>query len=240
VQGYREDLAYIHDVGHSDYALGAAPGILSLLRRHGVSDGLVIDLGCGSGQWARELNRAGYRVLGVDQSPAMIRLARRKAPRSQFRIASLHEVTLPSCDGVTSIGECLNYAFDGRRPSLRRLFQRIFRALRPGGIFVLDFAGPARIPNPRPRWYWTEGRDWAVLSCTDGDPRRQILQRRIVSFRKTGRLYRRDEELHVLRLYPAEVVAATLADCGFSVETRNAFGRFRLPAGICGIVAVKA
>jgi SAM-dependent methyltransferase len=239
VQGYREDLAYIHDAGHSDYALGAAPGILRLLLRRGITSGFVVDLGCGSGRWARELNRAGYRVLGVDQSRAMIRMARRAAPRSQFRVASLHEVALPSCDAVTSIGECLNYTFDVRRQSLRRLFQRVFRALRPGGVFVFDFAGPDRIPNPRPRLYWTEGRDWSVLASSDGDPRRRLLERRIVSFRKTGRAYRRDEELHVLRLYSTEAIVSGLESCGFAVEVLNAFGRFRLPAGIRGVVAVK-
>ena len=69
--GYREDLAYVHDAGFRDYALNAAPGLLRMLRKNGVTEGLVVDLGCGSGRWAAELNRAGYRVLGVDQSAAM-------------------------------------------------------------------------------------------------------------------------------------------------------------------------
>src|SRR5262245_26473393 len=63
---YREDLAYIHDVGFSAFALQAAPGLLALLRRGGVTQGLVVDLGCGTGLWAAELLRAGYQVLGVD------------------------------------------------------------------------------------------------------------------------------------------------------------------------------
>ena len=81
-------MAYIHDVGFGDYAKKAAPGLLRILRTCGVKEGLVVDLGCGSGHWARELNRAGYRVLSVDQSLAMIRLARQKAPASKFKVAS--------------------------------------------------------------------------------------------------------------------------------------------------------
>ncbi len=50
---YREDLAYIHDVGHADFALRSAPGILEILRDNEISGGLVVDLGCGSGLWAR-------------------------------------------------------------------------------------------------------------------------------------------------------------------------------------------
>ena len=56
---YREDLAYIHDVGHADFALRSAPGILEILRESGLRDGLVVDLGCGSGLWARKLLQAG-------------------------------------------------------------------------------------------------------------------------------------------------------------------------------------
>ena len=58
--GYREDLPYIHDAGLRDYALNAAPGLLRMMRKNGVTDGLVVDLGCGSGRWVAELNRVGY------------------------------------------------------------------------------------------------------------------------------------------------------------------------------------
>src|SRR5918993_1826076 len=55
---YREDLAYIHDVGHADFALESAPGILEILDQGGIMDGLVVDLGCGtSGTTAK-----GFRV----------------------------------------------------------------------------------------------------------------------------------------------------------------------------------
>ena len=46
---YREDLAYIHDVGFGDFALEAAPSILEILNRNKIWQGLVVDLGCGSG-----------------------------------------------------------------------------------------------------------------------------------------------------------------------------------------------
>ena len=72
IEAYKADLAYIHDVGFGDFARNSAPALLEMLRSNGVSKGLVVDLGCGSGLWARELSDAGYGVLGVDISPAMI------------------------------------------------------------------------------------------------------------------------------------------------------------------------
>jgi hypothetical protein len=42
---YRDDLAYIHDVGYGDFVRNAAPALLDMLRQHGIDRGLVIDLG---------------------------------------------------------------------------------------------------------------------------------------------------------------------------------------------------
>jgi SAM-dependent methyltransferase len=236
---YGQDLAYIHDSGFTGYV--RSPGLLRILRGNRVTGGLVVDLGCGSGRWARQLNDHGYRVFGVDQSPAMIRLARRFAPQSKFKVASLLDVELPACDAVTSIGECFNYAFDQRtgRTQLRRLFRRIFQALRPGGIFVFDVAEPRRIPA-RPEQHWVErADDWTILVEIDGDRKRGRLRRRIISFRKVGKLYRRTEETHHLRLYHTSDLIRDLKQCGFRARRLPGYGRFRLLPGIVAVMAIK-
>src|SRR5438552_10559300 len=101
MDAYKDDLAYIHDVGFGDFTTNSAPGLLEMLRHGGVTSGLVVDLGCGSGIWAWELAGAGYDVLGVDLSAAMIDIARRRVPQGQFQIGSLLKVKLPQCDAVT-------------------------------------------------------------------------------------------------------------------------------------------
>jgi len=246
MKGYGEDLAYVHDAGFKDYCLNAAPGLLRALKRNGITGGLVVDLGCGSGRWARELNRAGYEVLGVDQSPAFIRLARKIAPQSRFVNASLLRVELPACNAVTSIGECLNYAFDRKagRAELARLFARVHDALCPGGVFIFDIAEPARIPEDGPRRQWFQGasrsRDaWAMLVETDGNREQNTLTRKIICFRKRGRQYRRSDETHRLHLYPGAEIVEMLGQAGFEAERLTAYGRFRLPAGIAAFLARK-
>src|SRR5918998_2968379 len=108
---YREGLAHIHDVGFGAYALGSAPGILAILDRNRIREGLVVDLGCGSGLWARELTKAGYRVLGIDLSEQMIAIARKRVPEAEFRVGSLFDADIPTCYAVTAVGEVLNYLF---------------------------------------------------------------------------------------------------------------------------------
>lgn len=141
---YKKDLAHIHDAGYGDFALGTAPSILEILDRNKIWEGLVVDLGCGSGLWARELTKARYRILGIDISEAMVDIARRRAPEAKFRVQSLFEADSPPCEAVTSIGECLNYLFDpdNDRQRLVSLFQRTYDALAPGD--------DSSSPNPRP------------------------------------------------------------------------------------------
>ena len=118
--GYRQDLAYIHDVGFGHVARSAAPVVLKLLRQNGKTGGLVVNLGCGSGILARELCDAGYRVLGFDISPAMIEIARRHAPGADFRLGSFLTAKLPCCVAVTAVGEILNYLFDRENTARRQ------------------------------------------------------------------------------------------------------------------------
>src|SRR5688500_1540655 len=114
MDAYQDDLAYIHDTGYGDFARDAAPGLLHILGQGGIRKGRVIDLGCGSGLWARQLVNAGYEVLGIDLSAALIDLARQRVPEGEFITRSFLEADLPPCEAVTSLGECFNYLFDER------------------------------------------------------------------------------------------------------------------------------
>src|SRR4051794_17200104 len=120
---YRDDLAYIHDAGFGHFARAAAPFLLEALRRQGTRDGLVIDLGCGSGILSEAVSAAGFDVLGVDLSASMLALARRRVPRGEFRQESLLTAELPPCVAVCAVGEGVNYLFapGNTKQGLKRL-----------------------------------------------------------------------------------------------------------------------
>lgn len=240
MRGYREDLAFIHDAGFADFANRSAPGILALLRRNRIRSGLVADLGCGSGLWAAKLLSHGYQVIGIDLSPAMVALAQARAPGAEFRRGSLLTARLPSCDAVTAMGECINFAFDPRNSpeGLGRFFERVHRSLRPDGVFVFDLATPDRIPA-RPTRNWFEGDGWALHVEASGDRRRRVLERRIVCFRKAGAGYRRSEETHRLHLYTMREIEKMLRAAGFETERLAGYGRFRLYPGMSALLARK-
>ena len=238
---YGEDLAYIHDVGHADFALHSAPGIKRILERSGIREGLIVDLGCGSGLLARKLIDAGYGVFGIDISEAMIEIASERAPEAEFRVGSLFEVGIPPCQAVTAISEVLNYLFDPENEhlGLNRVFRRVHDSLAPGGVFVFDVLGPGQVPPGTRAKGFGVGEDWAVLSEREEDAERGTMERRIVSFRKVGEYYRRIDEVHRVRLYDPSELAAELERAGFQVRTMHSYGDLPLEEGHTAFAAQK-
>ena len=236
---YKRDLAYVHDVGFGTFAKRSAPGVLTILQKAGLSSGLVVDLGCGGGLWARRLTDAGYRVLGIDISPDMIALARKRVPEGSFRAGSFLNLDFPDCVAITALGECFNYTFDrgNNRSSLCGLFRRAFRALRPGGLLVFDVAEPGRARGSS-RCFW-KGPDWACLTDFVQDEPQHRLTRQITTFRRLGRSYRRAEETHVQQLYRGSQLAGDLRKIGFRVRQVRGYGALRFAKAHAGLIARK-
>jgi SAM-dependent methyltransferase len=235
---YERDLAYIHHAGFGDFAERAAPRLLALFRKSGIRSGLVVDLGCGPGHWARRLTRAGYDALGFDISGAMIALARKKAPAARFRVESFARAAIPTCVAVTALGEVFNYTFENDGPPMAELFRRVFRALQPGGLFVFDVAGPDRAPSVPVR-NWRESEDWAVLTESTAGSGRRMLTRHIVCFRRVGARYRRSEETHRIRLYDTPAVLTALERAGFDARAMDGYGRTAMIPGVTAFVERK-
>lgn len=239
-EAYGPDLARIHDEGYGDFARHAAPGLQRLLGRCGVRDGLVVDLGCGSGIWARELTDRGYDVLGIDVSEDLLAIARRRAPRARFKAGSFLDAQLPRCRAITALGEVLGYAFDTRvgRRSLRAFLRRAHRALEPGGLLAFDVATPGR--EPRPRRVWREEEGWLLCMEAAEDAEAGTLTRRITTFTRAGRAWRRSDEQHVLRLYDPDEVLADLGAAGFEARRLRGYGSaLRFPRGWAGFAAIR-
>jgi SAM-dependent methyltransferase len=238
---YRDDLAYIHDAGFGRIAQSAGPVLVKALGHGGINDGLVIDLGCGSGILSRVVSEAGYDVLGIDISEAMIAMARRRVPKGRFRVESLLTAQFPPCVAVAAVGECINYLFDAGNTSLRlaKLFRRIHESLVPDGLFLFDVAEPGRVPGTGTGRSYFEGDDWAVLVTSAEDRRRRLLTRQIISFRRVGELYRRDQEVHQQRLLVRSELAVQLRRIGFRVRILRGYGTLRFGRGHVGLLARK-
>ncbi len=116
--------------------------IHSMLCEYGVEDGIVLDLGCGTGTMTEILAGYGYDMIGVDNSEDMLELAMEK------RIASGHDILYLLQDmrefelygtvrAVVSVCDSVNYITEPEE--LREVFRLVNNYLDPGGIFLFDF-----------------------------------------------------------------------------------------------------
>ena len=68
--------AQVYDLFQDNIPYGEwADYLKSLLNEYGVKDGLVLDLGCGTGSITELLAKAGYDMIGVDNSEDMLEIA---------------------------------------------------------------------------------------------------------------------------------------------------------------------
>lgn len=219
---YARDLAYVHDAGFGGFARDAAPGVVRRLRRAGIRDGLVIDVGAGSGILARALTDARYDVLGIDQSEEMVEMARRAAPAARFEHASILDIVPPRCVAITAVGEVLSYA-----NAAPEVFRWTAHCLKRGGLLLFDVATPGR-ERAEPRRTWHQGDDWVL--CLEASRDGHTLTRHIALFRRADQSWRRSDETHVLRLYDPDEVISQLDDAGFTATRIRSYGRELRPA----------
>jgi len=135
-------LARIYDfvMRHVDYGHWADYVVL-LLARHGAEGEQVLDLACGTGSLALELNRRGYCVAGVDGSPEMLDQAKSKARERcldiPFDCRDLLDLGgLPRYPVALCLYDSLNYLLS--LEAIGQSLRQVRRVLEPGGLFICD------------------------------------------------------------------------------------------------------
>ena len=112
---------------------------------------VVLDLGCGYGWHCKyAADHGAASVLGIDQSQRMIREAeaRNSDPRITYRVCDLKEYNYPTAifDLVIS-NLVLHYV-----PDLGPIFEKVYRALKPGGTFLFNIEHPVFTAGVRQEW----------------------------------------------------------------------------------------
>lgn len=226
--------------------------IYSLLCRYGVRDGIVLDLGCGTGTITEILAGYGYDMIGVDNSEDMLELAMEK------RIASGHDILYLLQDmrefelygtvrAVVSVCDSVNYITEPEE--LAGVFRLVNNYLDPGGIFLFDFnteykyrevMGDCTIAEDRgpcsfiwDNCYYEEERinEYDLtLFIREGTAPGQDEGAEEDDTEENGALYRKYTETHFQRGYTLEEIRELLSSAGlifqaaYDMDTREAAG----------------
>jgi SAM-dependent methyltransferase len=133
--------------GHDAFWHHTLPELAALLPAAG---SLTLDLGSGEGRLARELRAAGHRVLGLDSSPTMARLAATHDEPTDAVVADLAHLPLRAGSADLAVA-CLSLQ---DVDDLGGAVRETARVLRAGGRFVLALVHPinsaGRFADPSP------------------------------------------------------------------------------------------
>ena len=116
--------------------------LIQLLKEYQVEDGLVLDLGCGTGNMTELLAKEGYDMIGVDNSEDMLEIASEKRAESGLNILYLlqdmREFELyGTVRAVVSICDSMNYLPE--EADFLQTLRLVNNYLDPQGIFIFDF-----------------------------------------------------------------------------------------------------
>src|SRR5436190_5526658 len=206
----------------------------------------ILDAGCGTGRYSRELARRGYVVHGVDLSPELIEIARRKAGDRpggvSFAVADILDLPTARYAAILCRGVLNDIIDDGRRDAV---FAAFARALRPNGALILDvreWAASAERKAREPLFRKRVSTDRGELTFTsvahvDAENRLLLISERHELVGKDDQ--RVSDYQFVMRCWEREELRVLLARHGFdNIQYFGAYDRGVGPGATDRLVAV--
>lgn len=192
--------------------------VTGLLKENGVKDGLVLDLGCGTGRLTRLLSLAGYDMIGLDSSGEMLQIAMDKEPEMEreilYLLQDMREFELyGTVRAVVSICDSMNYLTEYE--DLVRVFRLVNNYLDPGGVFIFDLNTEYKYKELLAGNTFAEDREESSFIWNNFfDEEERINEYDLILFIRQGEWYRKFEETHFQRAYSLDEVKAAAREGG--------------------------
>lgn len=195
--------------------------IVGILKRYGIEQDLVLDLGCGTGTLTELLAKEGYDMIGVDYSEEMLSRAMEKREESGLSILYLlqdmREFELyGTVKAVVSVCDSLNYLLE--EEDVIETFRLVNNYLDPKGLFIFDFNTVHKYRDVIGEATIAENReDCSFIWENYYNEEERINEYDVTFFVKEGDLFRKFEETHYQRGYTVEEMQAYLEKAGLEL-----------------------
>lgn len=204
--------------------------LVSLLREYGIEEGLLAEIGCGTGNMTVRLHEAGYDMIGIDSSEEMLLAAREKSDNDILYLnQNMEEMELfGTVRAFVSICDSMNYLTD--KSKLRETFRKVNNYLDAGGVFIFDLKTEHFYRDILGNGVLAENRD-EVSYIWDNifDEESGINNYLLTLFIKNDlgeECFTRFEEEHIQRAYSLEEIEECLEEAGMEFVTAfDAFTR---------------
>ncbi len=210
-----------------------------IIERLGLESGArVLDLACGTGRHAIELAKDGFDMVGLDFSMVMLKRALADAQNAHQVIKFIHgDMQKLSFKAIFDAIYCVQTSF-GYFDELRnfRVLQGIYRALKPGGVFLIEVTNRDFIVDDLPMRLWWKGKDCKLLEEIDLNHQTGVLNvKRSFVFDDQSRAPW--EQNINIKLYSSSELRALLMRAGFNVLELS--GDYSLPGAFFGATSPK-
>lgn len=204
--------------------------IKSLLKEYKIEDGLVLDLGCGTGKLTRLLEDAGYDMIGIDYSEEMLEIAREHQEEDSnilYLLQDMREFELyGTVRAVVSVCDSMNYITE--EEDLLQVFRLVNNYLDPKGLFIFDLNTVYKYKELLGETTISENREEGSFIWDNYyEEEEQINEYDLTLFiKEKDNLYRKYEETHFQKAYTLEKVKELLEKAGMEfVAAYDAFTR---------------
>ena len=217
------EFARVYDIFQDNVDYDGWAGYLKdTLREYGISDGLILELGCGTGTMTELLAASGYDMIGVDNSEEMLAEAMQKRETSGhdilYLLQDMQEFELyGTVRAVISVCDSLNYLTEEQ--DLEHVFELVNNYLDPGGLFIFDMNTVYKYQEMIGDSTIAENREEGSFIWENTyDEESGINEYALTLFLPdTDGRYEKVEEVHYQRAYPLEQIKTLLQSSGLKL-----------------------
>lgn len=175
----------------------------------------ILDLACGTGIPTKLFEDKGYKLVGIDKSIAMLKVAKRKVKAHLIAGDAKSFHLRKKFDAVISLFDSMNYLL--KPEELIDTFKNVRSHLYPGGVFIFDMNTLKAFKD-----YWgddikvKETQQTVSIWRTTFDEGFKISTLHITVFYKNRKGWKRIDETHMERGYRLDEVEGYLYEAGFT------------------------
>lgn len=196
--------------------------VRELLTEEGIRDGILLDLGCGTGSVTELLAKSGFDMIGIDNSEEMLEIAMEKKEQSGldilYLLQDMREFELyGTVKGVVSICDSMNYILEDEE--LEEVFRLVHNYLDNEGIFLFDMNTMYKYETLLSDNTFAEDREECSFIWENYYDEEEAVNQYDLSLfiREEDGRYAKYEETHLQRAYEQERVETLLKNAGFEL-----------------------
>lgn len=201
-----DNFAYIYDklMYDIDYSKWA-DYIEEIFKINNHKPSLILDLGCGTGNFCIEMAKRGYEMIGVDMSQEMLSCAKLKSEEQGLNILYLNQdmtnfELYGTVDTIVCLLDSLNYIL--YKKDIKRMFKLVKNYLNPEGLFIFDVNTPYKFENVFGENVFYDISDEATYIWQNYYNRKsKVCEFELTFFVKDSKAYKKYDEVHYERSY---------------------------------------